>query len=440
MSEAPHNYRYAVGIIPTRDRADLAIKAVQSVREQPGCEVKLMVSDNSTEASETERLRQYCHDLRDERVRYVRPPRPLAMPAHWDWAIGEALASYDANHFFFLSDRMMFKRGALRELLNAARQYPDKLISYNHDRIVDDQRPIRIEQNLYSGRLLEVPTLRLSWLYSQAMFHHAFPRMVNCLVPRRIFDTIKQRFGSIFSSISPDFLFCCRCIEALETIVYLDQPLTFHYSLDRSNGASISRGELTRASADFQANLPVEEARPNYATPIPELNTCANYIYNEYLIAKNETQSSRFYEIDLDKYLRVNAEEIKGVVDPALKAKMQQMLVSHGFTTSNGTQPGRSSLQSARQSLSPGYIWHTIKTGGEKMATDRWTKPVWLFLARTVGITPLAGDRFVFANLQDAIDYMNTCPRRNLKDWPWQKELLQAKELPLDKRLSDGDE
>jgi hypothetical protein len=427
MSEAPDIYRYAVGIIPTRDRADLAIKAVQSVLEQPGCEVKLMVSDNSTEASQTEQLRDYCNELRDERLRYVRPPQPLAMPAHWDWAIGEALNSYDANHFFFLSDRMMFKQGALRELLNVARQHPDKLISYNHDRIVDDQWPIRIEQNLYSGDLLEIPTLRLSWLYSQAMFHHAFPRMVNCLVPRRIINLIKHRFGNVFSSISPDFLFCCRCIEALETILYYDKPLIFHYALERSNGASISRGELTRASADFRDNLPVEEARRNYATPIPELNTCANAIYNEYLIAKNETQSSRFYEIDVEKYLRVNAEEIKNVVDPSLKIKMQQMLDQHGFTTLNGTRTGRS----FRQFLSPGYIWRRIRSGGETMATDRWTKPVWLFLARTLGITPPSGERFVFATLQDAIDYMNTYPRRNFKDWLWQKEILEARELPI---------
>lgn len=431
MSEAPDSYRYAVGIIPTRDRADLAIKAVQSVLEQPGSEVKLMVSDNSTEAAETERLRDYCHELRDERLRYVRPPRPLAMPSHWDWAINEALSSYDANHFFFLSDRMMFKPGALRELLNAARRYPGSLISYNHDRIVDDQRPIRIEQNLYSGNLLEVPTLRLSYLYSQALFHHAFPRMVNCLVPRRILEVIKHRFGTVFSSISPDFLFCCRCIECLETILYYDKPLTFHYSLDRSNGASISRGELTRASADFRANLAVEEARRNYATPIPELNTCANAIYNEYLIAKSETQSSRFYEVDLDKYLRVNAEEIKSVVDPSLKLEMQQMLDRHGYTRLNGTQPSRS----VQQLLSPRYIWHKLRSGGEKVLTDRWTKPLWLFVARTLGFTPPAGDRFVFATLQDAIDYINTYPRRNLKNWPWQKEILKARELPLPKSL-----
>jgi hypothetical protein len=423
-TEASNQYRYAVGIIPTRDRADLAINAIKSVLEQPECDVRLMVSDNSIEASQVEQLRSYCDRLGDERIRYVRPPGPLAMPAHWDWAIGEALASYEANHFFFVSDRMMFKAGALRELLSVARQYPDKVISYNHDRIVDDQWPVRIEQTLYCGKLLEVPTLRLSYLYSQAMFHHALPSMVNCVAPRSVFEILKHRFGSIFSSISPDFLFCCRCIEVLETIIYYDKPLMFHYALDRSNGASISRGELTRASSDFRDNLPVDEAKRNYATPIPELNTCANAIYNEYLIAKSETRSPRFYEIDFEKYLSVNAEEIKSVIDPALKAQMQQLLQRHGFTRLNGAEP-RHSL------LSPRYVWCTVTSTGKKFVTGEWSKPAWFFLARTVGISPPAENQFVFSSRQDAIEYMNRYPRQPLKNWSRQEALLQPRELPL---------
>jgi hypothetical protein len=423
MSEVPEKYRYVVGIIPTRDRADLAIGAIRSVLEQPDCDVKLMVSDNSTLASEIEPLQSFCRDLRDERLRYVRPPKPLSMAAHWDWAICEALASYDASHFFFLSDRMMFKAAALRELLNTAQQYPQRLISYNHDRIVDDQRPIRIEQRPYSGKLLEISTLQLSWLYSQSMFHHAFPRMVNCLVPRAVLERIKQRFGTIFASISPDFLFCCRCIECLETIVYYDKPLTFHYALDRSTGASISRGELTRASSDFRANLPVEDVRRNYATPIPELNTCANAVYNEYLIVKGETQSSRFYEIDFPKYLSVNAQEVKSVIDPVLRSQMQQMLERHGFR--NGTQPRRS-FQKLAQLLSAGYVWQRLGTAAKRVVTHEWSKPIWLFLAQAFGIAPPSDNRFSFVTLAEAIDYMNKYPRR-----PEQDEVIPARELPL---------
>ena len=178
------SYTGIVVVIPTRNRAAIATNAIRSVLDYAVENVAVLVSDNSTSASERETLAEYCAQRSDSRLRYVRPPDALSMPAHWDWAIHEALRSYAATHFLYLTDRMMFRRGALSEVLRLASLYSHKVITYNQDRIVDNVRPIRVEQCPGTGKLLEVNSLRFTWLLSQAVFHPGLPRMNNSVVPR----------------------------------------------------------------------------------------------------------------------------------------------------------------------------------------------------------------------------------------------------------------
>src|SRR5690242_4896988 len=138
------SYNGAVVVIPTRNRAQLAMNAVRSVLDQPVDGFRVLVSDNSTSVEDREALDSFCASLGDSRLRYVRPPEPFAMPAHWEWVIEQALADYDASHFTYLTDRMMFRARALKDVLELAALYPDKVITYNHDRICDDVRPIRV--------------------------------------------------------------------------------------------------------------------------------------------------------------------------------------------------------------------------------------------------------------------------------------------------------
>lgn len=420
-------YKLTVVVIPTRNRADIARSALRSVLDQPGCDVRLLVSDNSTTPAELEELEKHCTQLDDPRLRYVRPPGQLSMPAHWEWAINQALQSYDASHFIYLTDRMMFKPMALKEVLELAAVYPDKVISYNHDRIVDDRQPIRIEQHPETGDLFEVKTLQLSYLYSQSIFLPVLPRMLNCVVPRSVLDRIRRRFGNVFASIAPDFLFCCRCLDMEDSILYYDKSSLFHYALNRSHGASVTRGEMTSANADFIINLPVANSIRNYATPIPPLVTAANAITNEYLIYKQQTNSPRFFEVDLQKYLRANAAEINEVTDSELRAQMRGLLEAHGLEGArNGLQPDRSAGAIVRKLLSPRAVLNKVRS----LAGANALKPFWLWFARRFGILPPNYNRFEFGRVEDAISYMEEFQARQPRRFKWQEELLEPRVLP----------
>jgi glycosyltransferase involved in cell wall biosynthesis len=421
------DYNGTVVVIPTRNRAPLAVNAIRSVLEQPLQNVQLIVSDNSSIEREKEDLASFCSNLANPRLRYVRPPQSLSMTAHWEWAIQQALSLYAASHFLYLTDRMMFKPAGLKEVLDRASVYPTKVVSYNHDMIADDKRPIRIEQHPYTGKLLEIKTLRLSYLYSQAIFHHGLPRMLNSVTPRSVLDRIQQRYGNVFASVAPDFNFCCRCLELEDSILYYDKAVIFQYALNRSNGASESRGELTPDYVDFIANLPAQGAIRNYATPLPQLATGINAVFHEYLAFKQETNSPRFFDLDFQRYLKVNAEQVQQLVDPGLRAKMQSLLEAHGLEKTNSdplpvTTPVRSRLY-------PTAIWNQPRSRLKAALADRWTKGGWLFLARHFGISPPDNNAFEFSEIEEAIDYLTRFPRTPLKDWPWQEDLLEAHQL-----------
>src|SRR3954468_2192551 len=188
----------ALVVVPTRNRSALARNAIGSI--MAGADVGILVSDNSTDEAEIAALQQFCIA---KRVSYIRPQSPLAMPAHWDWALGQALEQ-PATHVSFLTDRMIFKPGEMKSLLAIAARYPDKIICYMHDRVADHAKPVTLEQLPWTGNLFEVRTRTLLDLVANSvMYDCSTPRMLNCLVPRSIIDQIRLKFGTVFSSIAP---------------------------------------------------------------------------------------------------------------------------------------------------------------------------------------------------------------------------------------------
>jgi len=288
-----------VVVIPTRNRAWLARNAIRSVLSQSIENLSVIVSDNSTITQESDELSEFCSQLADPRLQYIRPPQPLAMTQHWQWALEQV--PEDSRHVTFLTDRMVYKPGALQKLGAIAHSHPDMIISYMHDRIIDDQLPVRLEQYEWSGNLYRIKCSRLVRMVAESFLHGCLPRMLNSVVPRRVLSEVQNRFGSVFSSLAPDFSFCFRVLSTQKHIMYLDESLLVHYALDRSNGTTIMRGNLTQDSADYLATIGGDIVY--VAAPIPELTMVHNAIMHEFNVAKAETSSPKFPEINFLKYL-----------------------------------------------------------------------------------------------------------------------------------------
>lgn len=345
-------------VIPTRNRADLAINAIQSVLNQPDCDIRVLVSDNSTEAMESLKLFKFWRRLKDSRLQYIRPSTPLPMSKHWNWAMQQTLGRYNASHFIYLTDRMIFKVGSLKAILDITEKHPNKIISYGHDRINDYEFPVCLEQNHWTGKLLEIDSSHLIHLASKSVAHVSFPRMLNCIVPRSILEAMRKKFGSVFDSVSPDFCFCFRCLDTVKSILYYDAMPLIHYAIDRSNGASISRGLMSKDSKDFMADLKKKDMC--YLAPIPEIRTVWNGIIHEYYFVKNEARNAKFPDVDKTCYLSALAHETSQILDPGLKSEILELLRVNGW---NGWKESKGASAFAQKALSLKTYLRALKKG-----------------------------------------------------------------------------
>ncbi len=383
-------------LIPTRNRTDLAMNAVLSVLAQgiSEAELSLVISDNSADEDQVNQLAAFCAE---KNVRVIRPPQSLAMPQHWEWAMKNAL-NEQITHVLYLTDRMIFKEGALRALLTIIQRHPLRIISYNHDRINDLSLPVRFEQDRWTGKLLELTSENLFFLTSQSTLHSCLPRLLNCVVPLTVLEKVRTRFGSLFDSIAPDYCFAFRSLAVEDAILYYDKTLLVHYALARSNGASAARGEASRDHDDFLKNL--RDGELNAASPIPELYTVGNAIIHEYEAVRRVIGDS-LPEVEMDGYLDYAAHEIAAIENPDLRNEMHSIWQQHSHRLSalslNAVKDEASWKQSLRRKVQRVC----------KLARNNRHQPFYLFLKRRFGQGPteVAAHVVEFASIGPALDF-----------------------------------
>lgn len=323
-----------VFVIPTRNRADIAQASLRSVLAARGPDVRVLVSDNSTDPAEAQTLRAACAELGDDSVSYVRPPGSLAMTDHWTWALEQALRDPSIELVSYLTDRMILAPGELTHVLAALAAAPGQILSYNHEHINDLHDPVRVVPNEWSGRLLGVPSRALIQTAARGERSMATPRMLNSVVPRAVLDAVRQRFGSVFASVAPDFAFAFRSLATVEQIAFLDRPVLFEHSTRRSNGTSVTRGIASSDGADF--SWLAGDAMFAHA-PAPQLQTISNAVFNEYCFVRAEAPDS-FAPLLRRDYLATIARDVDEIEDPVLAERTRAQLRALGWTARDERQ------------------------------------------------------------------------------------------------------
>jgi hypothetical protein len=409
-------------VVPTRNRADLAAAAAESVLEDVPTGVTVLVSDNSTDPDDLERLERHCRERAHPQLGYVRPPEPLSMAAHWEWALRQALDT-GASHVAFLTDRMVFRPGEVARLLALVRMHPDRVITFNLDEIDDFSSPVALLQQDWTGHVYEVDSARVLSLAARGTLPGGpIPRMLNCVAPREVLEAVALRFGSLFDSIAPDFCFAFRCLTTIPSVAYYDKSALIHYATARSNGGSYRRGLGNAAQADFEANL--SEQGLNHATPAPDIPTVGNAIFHEYcLVAARAPEAP---PLELQGYLGYIARELPALRDPDLRDSIQRRLDELGW---NPAMARRERLRFAGgllpYAVQPyNFLRRALWQGRRSSAFDA----LWRSTA-VVGVRPPVWLRFPDA--QAALAYARGHPRRRARQpsdvrglgWPFARKL-----------------
>jgi hypothetical protein len=310
-------------IIPTRNRAELAMSAVRSLKDQ-GVEIDIYVSDNSSSA---EPLRAFCEA---EGVTWLRPAAELAMPEHWDWALRQALERSPATHFTIHYDRKYSKPGHWDRVAAVAAARPEKLIVFPVDHIVHIPPPLRLWQPTWTGKLFRIDTARAAALVAGGRVEetgHALPVLSNCLVPRAIFGRIAETFGNICNSTGPDSAFMSRFLALEDSYLFTDRTTGIVYGADRSNGL----GYMTGKGGDFPDFLKTFGERPWLdAAPLAGINLGQNMLYHEYELVRRVV-GNRLPPLDRQGVLAELAQSLRWISGRRQKAALIERLKREGY-------------------------------------------------------------------------------------------------------------
>jgi Glycosyltransferase like family 2 len=320
--------RFAV-VVPTRNRADLAPTTIASALAGGDPRVRLLVSDNSTEAEQAGSLEAWCAHASDDRLRYFRPKHPLPMSEHWQWALSRALEDPAVTHVMYLTDRLVLRPDALHVLTEILEMHPDDVLTFSDDVVFDYAEPVTLFERPWTGKLFRFDAEQLLRSAARGIVL-ASPTMLNCVVPRAVLEDIQATYGSVFASIAPDHCFSNRCLDRVDSILHCDRPLIVQRGLWRSNGFSQIRGVRNSDHADFLREL--GDASINQHAPVPALLTVSNAIYNEYEFVRQDAASSKLAPLKRHFYLGANARDVARLEDPQLQARMYTVLAEHGWS------------------------------------------------------------------------------------------------------------
>jgi hypothetical protein len=372
-------------IIPTRNRASLAIAAVQSLLGQD-VSIEIFVSDNSTDPDP---LREFCRT--ETRVRYLRPPAELSMPAHWDWAIRQAMELSSASHFTVHYDRKLSKPGIWAELEASVSKNPAVLLSFPLDSISYDPPPLRLWQTPWTGKPFMIRTERVARLLSDgkvAVISHALPLLSNCIVPRAMLDSIVERFGNLCDSTAPDSAFMARFFALYGHYIHFDRAAGILYGSTRSSGMGYMRG----GGGDFDDYWKRWDSNAWLdAAPIPGINLGGNILFHEYELVRRET-GDRLPPLDPAGVMNDLSTELRWIHDPEMKADLRRILREHGW---NGPDPPPHAAPSRYSAVYQAFC---------------------MVRARIFGVVPATITGFAFRDDATALKYALKYPRQPQKD------------------------
>ena len=324
-------------VIPTRNRANLVPTAVQSVLEQDHGDFELIISDNSDadRAGETRAVLDAA--LEDPRVRYVRPPRTLAMVDHWEWAVRQAQGRYTG----VLTDRMAYKLYALGRIREQLEAQPADLISMLAVGIRGETAPFSLKSRAGSDRATRVQSIDALAECARVEFSSRLPRMLNSFCSTQRLHELVQNYGSIYTGLAPDYAFCFRILDWLDNFLLFDSRLLVAGGESQSNGLAFTTNRMNADSRSFLKLVDKPQDWFRYA-PIPAPVTINNnFLLLEYELARSQQKSGRFAPYDRDAFYRRSASELA-----RLSAKGYDLAAAHEALETYRRENGISSAPS----------------------------------------------------------------------------------------------
>lgn len=331
-------------LIPTKDRPDFAIRAIQSVLDQDvyAEKISLVVSDNSELNENSAMLSEFCNK---NEIFYIRPPQVLSMAQHWDWAFEKVVNLNE--RITILTDRMLYKSNIFSSIFELINDSDPEIITYPNDSVgfvgAGFCNIFFPSIQTTSGKIKIYESEYLIQNVSECILPMSLPRMLNSIVHINLLKKKKLQYGSYFESISPDFNMCFGLLSVSQRVYYIDRALLISAGLKSSNGAT-SLNVNSMAARSFQKLSLTNEGL--FLTPIPHLMVGVNGILHEFEHIRKT--ADWFPEPDYYQWYGAIANSMKyaNVKDFEGKVALEELFKSDGWKWSEfrSTKSKRASL------------------------------------------------------------------------------------------------
>lgn len=226
-------------VIPTRNRPELAIRAIRSLLDCRTDDLEVIVLENSDNPSLSDSF------ATDSRVTVRAASTSLSMHDNWERGLDEARGDYIG----YISDKDVFVPGGLVRLLSIVRSSRPGALNYRKATYCGERR--KLFSLAREGTVTDVPTgpLLEAW-FDQCQHLHNAPMIYNSLFLAERVNAIRRRAGRFFVGNSPDV--CSGVLMAADTDHYtlVDEVLCLAHTGPWSNGYSSQERSAGRSVFD----------------------------------------------------------------------------------------------------------------------------------------------------------------------------------------------
>jgi glycosyltransferase involved in cell wall biosynthesis len=258
-------------VLTTCDRPSLLAAGVRAALDTHFQDLELIVSDNFSQISAAELLK----DVDDPRLRIIRTDRRLPASDHWEFAFDFVKGEF----VMYVGDDNALRPDILALADHAIRRHDLDLISWRACSYFHPDWDITYGGLPNRGNVLGVdvgttgeiyvgrPEAVLTSYAENLRLSGCFPCMMNCLFRKSVADMIRKRSGSFFWAPSPDISSSFFMLGAMRQSKYgfYDSVGAIGGRSKQSNLATLlSRGKSSRRAYDYLAEFSGKDILPKH--------------------------------------------------------------------------------------------------------------------------------------------------------------------------------
>lgn len=212
--------------IPTRNRPELARRAILAAASDRSLPVQILVLENS----DTPSLRPSDFQA-DDRIEIHPSDRVLSMPDNWERGLELVRGDYVA----YLSDKDVLLPGAIARAIEVMQANSAELICYRKPGFCDERKILYHYSCDGDTRVTPTRPLLESW-FNHPRHLHSAPMIYNSFFSRVAIDRLRAVTGKLFIGNSPDIATGVLAAAHYPSYLQLDQTLVVAHSGVWSNG------------------------------------------------------------------------------------------------------------------------------------------------------------------------------------------------------------